>query len=324
MADNTQNSNVLELDKYIRTQYAIELTSVPPEFPIYTKSASWPSEGGLFEPFIRVYQAPSLDPAPEKPEGATITSQVIKDGRTKDVYSKRFGTALTVTYERWKTGIKKRNSAHKATKLLSDSVRMTMENYNAVLINEAGAVSGDAPTPEMLGFDGLSPINAAHTYSNSAASTSRNLLATAQSVSYSALNDVVTLVGDEITTEDGYPYPLYRVNTLLIPPAEEMSALETLKSYGRPDTAQNAESVVKERINSGLSPSSVKVLHYMTSDRWFAFDSTRNECVRYMLEGPKIVGPIEDEWTHDMSWIVSFWISRAWWDWRGWVGVERP
>lgn len=307
-----------ELDKYIRKAYVQHLTDYPPEFTAFTKTDEWPKNGGLLAPFIREAQFPTIGPAVVKAEAQPIIPQALRDGRTKDVYSVRFGTAVAFTHEKMHVGHSVYNSAKKPAMFLADAQRLTYESYYGdffVYATDAGA------PPELLGFDGQPLLSQTHGLMNGG--TASNLRATAGSVTYTVLNDVLTAVARSVT-EEGTPDVTQRVTELWVPPEEELNALEVLQSVGRPDTANRADNVVKQRLNARLSKDSVKVLTWMPATHWYAVNGPAHSLTAYTLQAPSVTGPIRDEYRDTYAWKITFWIARAFWDWRGIYGVPRP
>lgn len=315
MAINYLHDLEKEFDKYIRDVFVTKMSEYPPEYPMYTMTKPWPSEQGLIQEFIRGYQRKSIQPAIPKLENEPITTQKVGQGRTKDVYSTRFATGLEFTYEKIRMGLKNLNSAFQVSELLGDAMRMTLENYFITLLAEA---TNPACPAEMLCFDGLPPIDPAHVLLNG--NTYGNEYAAPASVSYTVLHDIISEFA-RIPTEDGTPYPVYRINELWVPVEEEANALEVLKSSLRPDIVQQAANVLSSRGAMQLSPSGVKTPLYMPATMWFAVDGRKHTLTRYILEAPKVEGPFIDERTEGRWWKTTCWIGRAAWDWRGLYGV---
>lgn len=307
-----------EFDKYIREVFVQRMSEYPPEYPMYTKQKPWPSDGGLFQEFIRAYQrGKSIQPAIVKTETEAIETQQLSQGRTKDIYSVRFATGLAFSYDKMKIGIKALSSVNNVSELLGDAMRMTLENYFVAMLAEAA--NGSAP-PELLGFDGKPLVANDHVLLGSPTAAS-NLYPSSAGVSYTVIHDLITMFG-RIVNEDGLPYPVYRLNELWLPVEEEANALEVLKSIGRPDTAQRADNVIGSRTTvASLSPSSLKTPLYMPPTMWFACDGAKHTLSRYMLEAPKVEGPFIDEKTEERWWKTTVWVARAIWEWRGVVGI---
>lgn len=318
MAVHTLNSLVKELDLYIRKQYLQLLSEVPPEYVAYTKQEPWDRNGDLLAPFIRRAQVPGPQPAQVFNENTAIPSQTLQDGRTKDVYSVRFGTSISFSHQKLRMGVGQLSSAKRAAQLLADSYRMTVEAYYAAMLGEA---TNPAAPPELLCFDGQPLCSTAHVLMNN--DTVSNLATTASDPSYTTLNAVLTAVARTLN-EDGKPYPIFRVNRLFVPPEAELAAYEAIQSSGRPDTANRADNVLASRLNAGLTKESVTTLLWIPSTHWFAADGARHSLTRYTLEDMKIDGPIFDEEKHNYTWQLTCWIARAVWDWRGIYGVPRP
>ncbi len=321
MAVTTLNALIKELDLYIRQHYIQHLTSVAPEFPTFTKIEAWPKNGDLFQPFYRKAQFPTVEPAVVKPEHAPVTEQTLRDGRTKDIYSVRFATSISFTYEKMKMGVAALSSAKRPAELLADAVRMTEETYFSEIL--ANAINPSAPA-ELLCYDGDPLVSSSHTLlSGDSVSNYYEDGLVAADPTYTTLHAVLTKLARTVN-EDNYPYPIFRLNTLFLPPEAESAAYEAIMSMGRPDTANRAENVLSARMTSSLSKASVKTLLWPPSTMWFGIDQANHEMMRYVLEAPEVKGPISDNRTHDVSWQVAFWLSRAVWDWRGVIGVLRP
>lgn len=319
MSTTLLNDLLRELDKYIRKAYIQHITDVPPEFPLYTKEEPWPKNGGLHAPFLREAQFPTIGPAVEKPENVPIVTQQLRDGRTKDVYSKRFATAVAFSHEKTRSGIDVYSSAKKPGQFLADAQRLTYEIYYGEFFTRA---TDTAAPPELLGFDGLPLLSATHGLLGSTA-TASNLHPTAANITYTVLNNVMTNVARTVS-EENTPMPTLRVNELWVPPEEEAAAYETLLSMGRPDTANRADNILAQRLANSLTRDSVKVLLWMPTTHWYAVDKSKHSLTRYTLESPQISGPIKDDIRETYMWKITFWISRAFWDWRGIYGVPRP
>lgn len=320
MAENTLHSLATELDETIRKEYVYALTAVPPEFPKYTKKEKWDQLGGMFVPVIRRKEGRSIGPAPERPEGEDTVTQQIEDGRTKDLDDPPvFSTGLSFTKHKLQMGIGSLSSTKRVAELLADATRLTMENFWIALLNDADDTGA---ADEIIGFDGKPPISTAHELLGSTANPS-NKLAVATSVTYTALNDMVTKIARTVNEEGKY-HNIYKLNQLYIPVEEELNALEALKSAGRPDTVQRADNVLDSRMHFGLSQSGIVTLMYMTADRWFGVDATRHMNFRYVLEDAGIKGPIVDDMSDSAVWLRTFWIHRANWGWRGLFMADRP
>jgi len=325
MATNLLHDLDREMDKQIREVFLTRMSDYAPEFPMYTKEMPWPSEGGYLDEFIRGYQRRSIEPASVKTETERIPTQRIYQGRTKDVYQIRFATGLAFSYEKMRIGLKKLNSVNNVTELLNDSVRMTMENYYIRLL--ADAANPNCPV-EMRGFDGQPPVAGEHTLLKTGL-THSNLYGWSQAdpfgipadPSYTVIHDLITMMARTVS-EDGMPYPMYKLNSLVIPVESETACLEIIKSMGRPDMLTNAENVISNRTASALSLSSIKTPMFMPPTMWFAVDENKHSFTRYILEPPDIKGPIVDEKTEERWWGVTMWLSRAFWDWRGTIGIR--
>lgn len=318
MATNLLHQLEKEMDKYIREVFVQKMSEYPPEYPMYTKQKPWPSDGGLFQEFIRGYQrGKSIQPAIIKTETEAIETQQLTQGRTRDIYSVRFATGLAFSYEKMKIGLRNLNSVFNVTELLGDATRMTLENYYVTMLAEASNPSAPA---ELLGFDGKPLVANDHVLLDGV-TTASNLYPSAAGVSYTVIHDLITMFG-RIVNEDGLPYPVFRLNELWLPVEEEANALEVLKSIGRPDTALRADNVISARTSvASLSPSSIKTPLYMPPTMWFAADGNKHTLSRYTLEAPKVEGPIVDEKTEERWWKTTMWVARAIWEWRGVVGV---
>ncbi len=317
MSTITLPQNLQELDKYVRQLFIKHISETSPEFPRYTKSEAWPkAEGGLFEPFIRDMQTRSILPAPQKAENQPVVTQDLFPGRQKDVYSVRFGTALSFSYEKQKMGISKLNSAKRVAKYLADAIRMTNEAFYAALLDNC---FDSTPATEFKCFDGLEGCNAAHVLLSGG--TYSNLYGSAASPTYGVINDIATAFA-RVLNEDGYPMPTLRIRAWWIPPEEEACLLETLKSMGRPDTLVRADNILasREMVSSGTD--GIQTLYYMSSNQWFAVDTSEQSLTRYELEAPRLETEY-DRKTQAMTWQITEWIARAIWDWRGLYGVAR-
>ncbi len=312
------NSLILELDEYLRAAYVQHITDVPPEFTVYTKEEKWPKNGNLLAPFIRAGQFPTIGPAPVKPEHVALSTQQLRAGRSKDVYPVRFATAVGFSYEKTKMGADVYSSAKKPGQFLADAQRLTYEIFYSDIFTNA---TNTAAPGELLGYDGLPMLHTAHVLLSG--DTASNVHSGVSNITYTTLNTVLTAIARTVN-EENRPMPILRGNTMWIPPEEEAAAYETITSMGRPDTAQRADNILAQRLASGLTKDSVQVLLWMPATNWYVVDSSAYELNRYTLEAPQVKGPIVDDFTHDITWQISFWIARAMWDWRGIYGVPRP
>jgi len=309
-----------ELDAYIKKEYFLALSEVPPEYPEYTKMEDWEKNGDLFSPLMRRREIATIEAATPRGETEATHIQTLEDGRTKDLENPiRYATGLAFSKDKMQMGIGALTSVKKVAQFLQDAVRMTKEHFYVEILNEIE--DGTNCPEEAIGFDGKPPIAYDHqllkggTASNYHYDTSGGA-PIYSSVTYTVLNDVLSKVARTVD-ESGNYHPVYRVNELWVPVEEEANALEVLKSRTRPDVVERADSVITDRSAQSLSMSSVKTLLYMTPDRWFAVDGGRHEITRYTLEDGGVEGPVIDDFTKIATWMVEFWIHRAVWGWRG-------
>lgn len=302
-----------ELDQYIRSEYFLKLSDTPPEYPSYTVEEEWDNVNGMFMAMMRRREISTIDPAPRRLEGANTVLQMPVGGRTKDLTDPPvFATGLGFTKQKMKMGLANLSSVKKLSQFLEDSVRMTKETYHVTMLNDADNTSA---ADELIGFDGLPLCHTAHTLNDSTLTVS-NLYGSNSSITYETLDDVITATA-RLVDEKGQPRPLYRINALWVPPEEETNAYEVLKSRMRPDITNEAANVLGSKQAQALSPASVKVLYYMTADRWFGVDEGHNPLNRYVLEDGGIEGPTEDPLSKNNVWTIEFWIHRCIWAWRG-------
>jgi len=316
----TLHELVQELDLYIRKEYYLALSAVPPEYVQYTKQDQWDKNGDLWAPLMRRREIATIEPATPRGETEATHIQSLEDGRAKDLENPvRFATGLAFSKDKIQMGVGALSSVKKVSQFLQDAVRMTKENFYVELLNEAEDAT-NCP-PEAIGFDGKPPIAFDHVLLKTGTASNYHYDTVGgtpiySSVTYTVLNDVLSKIARTVD-ESGNYHPVYKVNELWVPVEEEANALEVLKSRTRPDTAERADSVITDRSAQSLSMSSVRTLLYMTPDRWFAVDAGRHEINRYTLEDGGVEGPVIDDFTKVYTWMIEFWIHRAVWGWRG-------
>lgn len=242
-----------------------------------------------------------LGDVPEKEEGATYATDLIRAGHQKSVTHTEFGLGFEMTEtagedDRFK--VLKRNSKYLA--------------YSARYVEEARAARplNNGFTTE-LSSDGLSNFNSAHVLGNG--TTTRNILSTASDLSWNSLQQAMIDVQTQTLSDGGrFVLPITEWD-LIVPPALEFTAARIVTSTLLPGIADNDKNVLKDRrtFNIVVNP------HLTDTDAWFllAADKSRHGLTSYTRIPITMVPAMVDARTGNTIYKVRF---RRSWFWNSW------
>ena len=240
---------------------------------------------------------------PEKPEGGTYATDLIRPAFYKSVTHVEFGLGFEVTEtatEDDRIGVLKRNS-----KLLAYSARYVEEKRAAAPLNNGF-------TTEMSA-DGVAAFSASHVLGNG--DGARNILNPGQDLSWNALTQTMIDVQNETKSDSGrFVTPITEWD-LVVPPALEFTAARIIGSNLMPGVADNDANVLKQRrsFNIIVNP------HLTDADAWFLLASNKSKhgLMSYTRVPITMGKPMEDARTGNTIYKIRF---RRSWFWRDWQG----
>lgn len=203
--------------------------------------------------FERVLSVVGVGDIPEKGEGSPYTSQVIREGWSKDFIHTEFGAMFEVTQTALEDEQHDQLSQHAMWFMLA--ARVVVEKRGALLYNNGFTTE--------LSPDGVSIFNSAHNLKGGG--TARNVLSVAADLSATSLEQALIDIQKETKLEAGQLVSPIQSFTLHIPPDLEFVAERILQSTLRPGVSDNDTNAVKNRRkwNTVINP-------YLTdSDAWF-------------------------------------------------------
>lgn len=235
------------VDKEVITLLKSALKELP---PLWSQVINEKKSDRKFE---RVLSVVGVGDIPEKGEGAAYTSQVIREGWSKDFIHTEFGAMFEVTQTALEDEQHEQLSQHAMWFMFA--ARVVVEKRGALLYNN-GFTSELSP-------DGVSIFNSAHVLKGGG--TARNVLSVASDLSATSLEQALIDIQKETKLEAGQLVAPIQSFTLHIPPDLEFVAERILNSTLRPGVADNDTNAVKNRRkwNTVVNP-------YLTdADAWF-------------------------------------------------------
>lgn len=196
---------------------------------------------------------------PEKGEGATYATDVIKAGYTKEFLHTEFGMMFEVTQTALEDDRHDVLSDH--AKWFMFSARVVEEKRAAILFNN-GFTSETSP-------DGVSIFNAAHVLKGGGAA--RNVLSTAADLSWTSLQQALVDWQRETKFEAGQFMMPVEDLILFVPPELEFTAAKIVNSTLQPGVADNDLNTIKTLRNITV----VKNVYLTDPDAWFLVSSTK-------------------------------------------------
>jgi hypothetical protein len=208
--------------------------------------------------FERVLSMVGVGDIPEKGEGAPYTTQIIREGWSKDFIHTEFGGMFEVTQTALEDDQFDQLSQH--ARWFMFAARYVEEKRAALLFNN-GFTSEQSP-------DGVAIFSTAHVLK--AGGTARNRPSTDADLSATSLETALIDLETETKVEAGQMVDTPDSLVLYIPPALEFAAERILRSNLRPGSADNDTNALKRRkwdivINKHLSD----------PDAWFLLDANK-------------------------------------------------
>ncbi len=257
--------------------------------------------------FERVMTVTGMGDVPEKAEGATYATDLIKVGYTKDFTHTEFGLGFEVT----ETALEddQYDQLEKNAMWLAFSARVVEETRAADVFNNG---FGTETTP-----DGVSLFNATHVLKSGA--TARNTLAAAADLSATSLTNCLIDLQNQTKTESGHLVAPITDLILLVPPDLEFLADRILNSAGLAQSADNDRNPIKARRSWKLI-----VNPYLTdTDAFFILSANKNlhGITSYTRVPITQVPPMTEAKTGNRIYKVRF--RRSWgaWQWQNTYGV---
>ena len=237
-----------------------------------------------------------LGDVPEKPEGDTYATDLIRPGFTKSVTHTEFGLGFEMTEtagEDDRFGVLKRNA-----KWLAYSARYVEEKRAALPFNNGFTTETSA--------DSVAWFSASHVLGNGDAM--RNILSPGQDLSWNSLAQAMIDAQTETKSDGGRFVTPITSWDLILPPALEFTAARIINSTLLPGVADNDANVLKQRrtFNIIVNP------HLTDADAWFllASDKSRHGLQSYTRVPITMVKPMEDARTGNTIYKVRF--RRSW------------
>ena len=255
--------------------------------------------------FERVMSMVGVGDIPEKGEGAPFTSQVIREGWTKDFIHTEFGAMFEVT----KTALEddQYDQLAQNAQWFMFAARVVEEKRGAILYNNGFTTE--------LSPDGVSIFNSAHVLKGGG--TARNTM-TAADLAATSLETALIDLQTETKVEAGQLVAPAMSLVLHVPPALEFAAERILRSTLIPNSPNNDVNALKRR------KWDVVVNPYLTDiDTWFLQDGNKNHhgmrsYTRVGMESlPARTDPRTDNRLYPIRWRRSFGCAF----WQGVFGV---
>lgn len=244
-----------------------------------------------------------LGDVPEKPEGATYNTDLIRPAFQKSVTHVEFGLGFEMTEtagEDDRFGVLKRN-----TKWLAYSARYVEEKRAAGPLNNGFSTETSA--------DGVAAFSASHVLGNGDAG--RNILNPGQDLSWNSLTQAMIDFQTDTKSDGGRFIAPITSWDIVVPPALEFTAARIITSTLLPGVADNDSNVLKQRRTFSI----IVNPHLTDTDAWFllAADKGRHGLTSYTRVPITMVKPMEDARTGNVIYKVRF---RRSWFWRDWQG----
>lgn len=255
--------------------------------------------------FERVMSMTGVGDIPEKGEGAPFTTQVIREGWTKDFIHSEFGMMFEVTQTALEDDQFDQLSQH--AKWMMFAARVTEEKRGAILFNN-GFSSEQSP-------DGVSIYSTAHVLKGGG--TARNTLLSAADLSATSLETALIDLSTETKVEAGQLVSAPQSLILHVPPQLEFVAERILKSTLRPGSADNDVNALKRR------KWELVVNEYLTdADAWFLQNASKDGhgLRSYTRKGMEMESPRTDPRTSNRMYPIRWRRSFGCAFWQGTFG----
>ena len=240
---------------------------------------------------------------PEKGEGATYVSDVIKPGWTKEFLHTEFGLMFEVTQTALEDDRYDILSDH--AKWFMFSARVVQEKRAAIPFNNG---FGSELTP-----DGVSVFNSAHNLKGGG--TARNVLSTASDLSWTALHQAMVDWQRESKFEAGQFMQPIEDLVLYVPPELEFTAAKIVSSTLQPGVADNDLNTIKTLRNIKV----VKNVYLTDPDAWFLLASNKSHGFCSYTRKPMSMEPaMTDPRTRNRLYPIRF---RQSWGVKWWQGA---
>lgn len=242
-----------------------------------------------------------LGDVPEKPEGATYATDVIRPAFQKSVTHTEFGLGFEMTEtagEDDRFGVLKRN-----TKWLAFSARYVEEKRAAAPLNNGFSTE--------LSSDGVAAFSASHVLGNG--DTARNILSPGQDFSWNSLTQAMIDAQLQTKSDGGRFASMVKSWKIICPPDLKFTVARVIRSALLPGVADNDKNVLGEFHDFDI----VVNPHLTDSDAWFllAGDKGRHGLTSYTRVPITMVKPMEDAKTGNTIYKVRF---RRSWFWNTW------
>jgi hypothetical protein len=237
---------------------------------------------------------------PEKGEGATYTSDVIRPGWSKEFLHTEFGLMFEVTQTALEDDRYDVLSDH--AKWFMFSARVVQEKRAAIPFNN-GFSSENSP-------DGVSIFNSAHQLK--AGGTARNVLSTAADLSWTSLQQALVDWQRETKFEAGQFMQPVEDLILYVPPELEFTAAKIVSSTLQPGVADNDLNTIRTLRNITV----VKNVYLTDTDAWFLLAGNKSHGFCSYTRKPMTMEPaMTDPRTRNrlypirfrQSWGVKYW-----------------
>lgn len=240
---------------------------------------------------------------PEKPEGATYVSDVIKAGWPKEFLATEFGMMFEVTQTALEDDRHDILADH--AKWFMFSARVVQEKRGAIPFNN-GFTSEQSP-------DGVSVFNSAHNLKGGG--TARNVLSTAADLSWTSLQQALVDWQRETKFEAGQFMQPVEDLILYVPPELEFTAEKIVKSTLQPGVADNDLNTIRTLRNITV----IKNVYLTDPDAWFLLAGNKSHGFRSYTRKPMSMEPaMTDPRTRNRLYPIRF---RQSWGVRHWQGA---
>ena len=240
---------------------------------------------------------------PEKGEGATYTSDVIRPGWSKEFLHTEFGFMFEVTQTALEDDRYDVLSDH--AKWFMFSARVVQEKRAAIPFNN-GFTSEQSP-------DGVSVFNSAHNLK--AGGTARNVLSTAADLSWTSLQQALVDWQRETKFEAGQHMQPVEDLILYVPPELEFTAAKIVNSTLQPGVSDNDLNTIKTLRDIKV----VKNVYLTDTDAWFLLAGNKSHGFCSYTRKPMTMEPaMTDPRTRNRLYPIRF---RQSWGVRHWQGA---
>jgi hypothetical protein len=240
---------------------------------------------------------------PEKGEGATYTSDVIRPGWSKEFLHTEFGLMFEVTQTALEDDRYDVLSDH--AKWFMFSARVVQEKRAAIPFNN-GFSSENSP-------DGVSIFNSAHQLK--AGGTARNVLSTAADLSWTSLQQALVDWQRETKFEAGQFMQPVEDLILYVPPELEFTAAKIVSSTLQPGVADNDLNTIRTLRNITV----VKNVYLTDTDAWFLLAGNKSHGFCSYTRKPMTMEPaMTDPRTRNRLYPIRF---RQSWGVKWWQGA---